>query len=307
MMEMEGFAQAVMAGVEKRAGGIFRMEVTRNMKNNGFRQTGILATIQGSNVGPFIPLDACYESYRKECMGTGEAAGSVYRKLMECMGELDRIRLPAFQEWDAVRGNICAELVSAGMNREMLGMVPHRKFLDLAVVYHIRVDGLFEGDSGVSFVRIRNSCLELWGKDEEDLYRTAMENMRLEGKPLLEDMEDLLKDMMQGGTGLELPEMEKDRSPIIYVLSNRRRYFGAAELLDSDTLGEIGRQLGDDYVVLPSSVHECIILPLEDAPTYEELAGMVRAVNREQVDIQDRLSDHVYHYDRSRGKLEIAV
>lgn len=307
MMEMEEFAQAVLAGVNEKSEGSFCAEITKRIKNNGFRQTGILAATQGSNAGPVIYLDACYERYRKGYMGTGEAAGYVYEKIVECMEDLDGIRLPAFQEWESVKGNIHAGLVNAGMNREMLMEMPHRPFLDLAMVYYIKIDGLSDRDSGMSFVQVSNNYMELWGKDEGSLYRTAMENMRLEGKPLIEDMEALLRDMMPEETGGELPEIEKGMTSGVYVLSNQCRHFGAAELLDSDTLEEIGRRLEDDYVVLPSSVHECIILPLNTAPSYEELAGMVRAVNREQVDIQDRLSDHVYQYDREEGKLEIVA
>ena len=302
---MEEFAQAVLAGVNEKAEGSFCAEITKRMKNNGFRQTGILASTQGSNAGPVIYLDACYERYREGYMGTGEAAEYVYKKIVECMENLDGIRLPAFQEWESVKGNIHAELVNEGMNREMLMEMPHRPFLDLAVIYYIRIDGLFDGDGGMSFVQISNNYMELWGKDEEYLYRTAMENMRLDGKPLLEDMEILLRNMMVEEAGGELSKIENGMSSGMYVLSNQCRHFGAAELLDSDTLKGIGERLEDDYVVLPSSVHECIILPLNTAPSYEELAGMVRAVNREQVDIQDRLSDHVYRYGRREGKLEI--
>lgn len=305
MMEMEEFAQAVLASVNEKAEGSFCAEITRRMKNNGFRQTGILAATQGSNAGPVIYMDACYERYREGYMGTGEAAEYVYKKIVECMEDLNGIRLPAFQEWESVKGNIRAELVNAGMNREMLMEMPHRLFLDLAVTYYIKIDGLFDGDGGMSFVQISNNYMELWGKDEESLYRTAMENMRLDGKPRLEDMDVLLRDMMLEETGGELPEIEKGMPSGMYVLSNQCRHFGAAELLDSGTLEEIGRRLEDDYVVLPSSIHECIILPLNTAPSYEELAGMVRAVNREQVDIQDWLSDHVYRYGRREGKLEI--
>ena len=307
MMEMEEFAQAVLAGVNEKAEGSFCAEITKRMKNNGFRQTGILAATQGSNAGPVIYMDACYERYREGYMGTDEAVGYVYKKIVECMEDLNGIRLPAFQEWESVKENIRAELVNAGMNREMLMEMPHRPFLDLAVVYYIKIDGLFERDSGVSFVQVSSNYMELGGKDEESLYRTAMENMRLDGKPRLEDMEILLRDMMEEETGGELPETEKGMPSGMYVQSNRCRHFGAAALLDGDTLREIGERLEDDYAVLPSSVHECIILPLNTAPSYEELAGMVRAVNREQVDIQDRLSDHVYHYDREEGKLEIMV
>lgn len=305
MMGLEGFAQAVLEAVRDKAGEAFSAEVIRTRKNNGVTRTGIRAAIPDSIVGPVIYLDACYEGYREGKTGTGEAAEVVYCRILECMGGLDGIRLPEFRKWEAVEGGIYPMLINAGMNGELLETIPHRKFLDLAVAYYIRVDGPAGEDNWSGTALLHNSHMELLGQDEETLYRTALKNMRREGGPLIDDMDALLRDMAP--EEIEQQEGGEDGRPHMYVLSNQGRAFGAAQLLDGDTLGKIGDRLGDDYIVLPSSVHESIILPLRTAPGYVELAAMVHDVNREQVDLQDRLSDHVYQYDREAGRLEIVA
>ena len=98
--------------------------------------------------------------------------------------------------------------------------------------------------------------------------------------------------------------MPKIRS---YVLTNPKKVFGAVELLDGNTLKGIGVELGGDFIVLPSSLHESIIIPADGSVSYQELADIVTDINRNVVSIVERLSDHVYLYERKEGALRIAA
>lgn len=69
----------------------------------------------------------------------------------------------------------------------------------------------------------------------------------------------------------------------------------------------IADQIGDRFIVLPSSVNETIILPPKDVTEYEGLAAKVREVNDTQVDVEDRLSYHVYVYSRDEEMLKIVA
>ena len=78
-------------------------------------------------------------------------------------------------------------------------------------------------------------------------------------------------------------------------------------LLDGSTLKEIGDKLECDFIVLPSSLHESIIIPADVSAAYQELAEMVTDINRNVVSIEERLSDHVYLYERKEGVLRIVA
>ncbi len=93
----------------------------------------------------------------------------------------------------------------------------------------------------------------------------------------------------------------------MYILTNEDSVFGAAEILDMNTLRAIGEMLGDDFIVIPSSVHETIIVSAGNTPEYLELADMVCEINMTHVDATERLSNHVYRYDRDEGRLRIAA
>lgn len=303
MMKLEEFADAVLTAVKEKADGAFSAWITTVTKNNGVKLTGISTTILGSNSGPCVYLDGYYEEYRQGDVEISGSAEDVYRRIMRHRNDLEGINTADFLRWDVIRYNIYAKLVNAEMNREMLGTVPHRHLLDLAVIYYIKVDGTTEG-KGIMSVIIRNNYMEMWGQNEESLYQMAVSNMRTEGEPLFEDMAAVLQCAMPGGADWFGSGAAKVG---MYVLTNRSKMFGAAEILDGETLRGISEKLSGDFIVLPSSVHETIILSSDNAPEYPKLADMVCEVNATQVDAEDRLSDHVYRYDRSEGVLKVAA
>ena len=91
----------------------------------------------------------------------------------------------------------------------------------------------------------------------------------------------------------------------MYVLSNQKRVFGAAGLLYDRVLSDAGVRLEDDFYVLPSSVHEVILVPDHVAGSEKELRIMVHEVNHTQVEPEEILSESVYHYDRKKHSLSI--
>ena len=90
----------------------------------------------------------------------------------------------------------------------------------------------------------------------------------------------------------------------IYILSNADLFYGAACILYEGVLRKIALQLGSDLLILPSSVHEVLIVPDESEWEKSELEWMVRGINREVVAEEDRLSDQIYRYSLKTGQLE---
>ena len=58
--------------------------------------------------------------------------------------------------------------------------------------------------------------------------------------------------------------------------------------------------------VIPSSVHETLLLHTKENEDVESLKDMVKQVNSTDVPNEDVLSDNVYHYNANTGLLEIA-
>lgn len=303
MMRMEEFAEEILRKVREKAGETLSLGITKVEKNNGTVRMALRAEVPGSTVGPLVYLDDGYGEYREGRIGTGEAAEEIYRAVMRHKDDLRDIDMDGVTQWEKVRSSVRAKLVNAEMNQGLLRETPHRRFLDLAVVYYIWLGETVREEGNITIL-IRNGHMESLGQDEEGLNRAALANMRLDRPPLLRDIMGLMHSLQPD---FAFPSETSGRGPVLYVLTNRSMIFGAAEILDAETMKKIGDCLGNDFAVLPSSVHETLILPLSGREEYSEIADMVRTVNREMVNREERLSDHVYLYERKEGTLRIAA
>ncbi len=304
-MNMEEFTNKILKEVLDMVKDSFDVKITENRKNNGVIRPALSAAAQNGHGGPSIYLDNYFEGCKAGDMKIGDAAADVYRQVMEHGNDVvDLNLLELVRKWEKAEPRIFAKLVNREMNGDILTEIPYREFLDLAVAYYVEVGGL-PGGNGMAAFTVSRKIMEEWGQDEESLYRTACSNMRLSGGPLLEDMDKVMQELVM--EYIPFVSLENLPVPDMYVLTNRKNLYGAAELLDGRTLEEIGDKLGRDYVVLPSSLHECIIVPSDGERPYRELADMVRGINRECLDREEWLSDHVYLYSREEKELKIAA
>ena len=106
----------------------------------------------------------------------------------------------------------------------------------------------------------------------------------------------------------EVNPMKERPRELAYILSNKSRTNGAVYLASSEVMEKISRLFPDGIYLLPSSVHEILVLPkgkdgLWREKTPFELGEMVREVNRTSVEREEILSDRIYEYDKERGKV----
>ena len=304
MMNFDKFTEAILAQIQKKADGRFDALLNTVTKNNGVKMTGITARTEECSCAPCVYLDEFYKDYENGGMKLSEAADEVYSLLKKHLEAAKDISISGFTNWVNIRKNVRAKLINAEQNKEELKRIPHRMFLDLAVVYYVTVSGC--GDEKLGTILICNEHMEMWGQEEENLYRTAMLNMRSDGRPDFNGIKDVIKSISPDADYF-LNDRGHQLCTGMYVLTNRSRCFGASEILDKSTLRTIADKVGDGFIVLPSSIHELIILEPDDAAEYEKLADMVKEVNSTQVDVGERLSDHVYVYNRSEEALKVAA
>lgn len=303
-MSFEKFKETVLEGIRKKADGMLKIRVKNVTKNNGIKLTGITAEVEGCSCAPCVYLDGFYEGYVDGRMELSDTVDEIYRLLMKHLEEMRGIDISEFLNWENVKGNIHAKLVNAEKNKEMLENIPHRQFLDMAVVYYVVIGGLAAEGTGTCL--IRNEHMEMWGQNEGNLYRTAISNMRSDGEPCFDSMETVIKSIIPDDAGF-WRNMQQPSDIGMYVLTNRHKCFGASEILDKRTLRTIAEKIGDGFIILPSSIHEVIVLEPDDEAEYEQLADMVKEVNTTQVDLEERLSDHVYVYSRSEEVLKVVA
>lgn len=182
------------------------------------------------------------------------------------------------------------------MNREFLKEVPHKRFLDLAIVAYIALE-MEEEIEGNATITVKNNLQQNWKVDTEELIDTALENIK--GDVVVADMSEYVDMSLFGDT---------EKLFDIYVLTNRLKLHGAVAMLQKDRLKQFSEELEKETLtILPSSIHECLIINAEDAPKdIDELREMVKEVNETVVSDQDILSNNVYIYNRATDKITIA-
>lgn len=262
------------------------------------------------NATPTIYVNNLYEEYER----TGK-----YEEVIRIAAETMERGIKSFNDeikaelldTSRLKDNVFFTLINAEQNKELLKTVPHREFEDLAIVYRWN---LGNDSLGTYTNLVNNDLAEKEGLTENDLYNAASKNTKELFPVSIKNMNEVIGEMIFGESGID-EEMQKEFSEVMqetpdencmYVITNESKLFGAASMLYEEPIHKLAEQVGGDLYILPSSVHEVIAVPA-DFGSPEELAEMVYEVNMEQVDINDRLSNQVYYYDRDLRTLRLAT
>lgn len=303
-MTMEEFSNAVLTAVRDKADGVFSVWLDKRSKNNGIQLTGIITSCTNRNVNPCVYLDDYYHAYEHNEMAMDEIMDAVYETIIENQKSYPaELNVTDFLTWNNIKGHIYYRLINAELNKEMLTAVPHRMFLDLAVVYYVKISGF--SDKGIGTILIHNQYMDLWKQDEESIYQAAEANMGSGEYTSFDNIAVVLKCFTPQGIDIW------DNSDIpdnigMYVLTNKDKCFGASEILNKNTLRAVSDKIGGDFLILPSSVHEVIIVSSKGKSEYGIFAEMVREINASELRPDEKLSDHVYVYIRSEETLKLA-
>mgnify|MGYP003369178330 FL=1 len=254
-------------------------------------------------VSPTIYINDMYDHYTL-CNDLQEAIQSGADRMVKAFEKCPEVPTIGFAE---AKDNIVFQLVNTEQNREMLAEVPHREFQDLSIIYRlvVKVDA-----EGIQSTVVKNGLAEQLGLNEEQLFKLAAENTRRIFPPCIKSMNEVLLEMFEkDGMPREIAEMMLGEMPadrMMYVISNDRGINGAISMLYEDKLHSLAMELENDLYILPSSVHEVIAVSVDMGEPYE-LAQMVSEINMDQVALEERLSNQVYHYDKDLRKVSLAT
>ena len=256
------------------------------------------------STSPTIYINNMYEHY-KECEDLQEVLQSAAESMVKAFVEAPNVSPKV--DFDTAKDNIIMVLVNTEQNKGMLENVPSRQFQDLSIIYRWVVD---KDRDGISSTIVNNGLAEKLGMNEEQLYKAAVENTVRLFPPTVKSMNDVIRDMMMAdGMPGEIADMmigEVPEENMMYVISNDRGVNGAASMLYEDNLHKLAEKLETDLYIMPSSLHEVIAVSVNMGDP-NELAQMVNEINMDQVSLDERLSNQVYHYDKDLRKLSLAT
>jgi hypothetical protein len=295
-MTYQEFKQHIQTTIQTQLGQSVNVTLQDIVKNNNTHLDGLTILSDQYNLSPTIYLNYYYRQYEN-----GKSVAEICQDILQTY-EANRpstnIDVSFFTDYNKVKSRIVFKLINYEKNLSLLQDVPHYRFLDLAIVFHC----LLNADSqGTATILIHNHHLALWNITSDDLYALAISNTPRLLSYDLRNMTDVLKELFQQSDALQSDSVEPLCS--MYVLSNQQKLNGSACILYQGLLKGFADHLGCDLYILPSSIHEVLILPSTDQLPHPELSDMVREVNMTQLSREEILSDHIYYFSRETSQL----
>ena len=247
---------------------------------------------------PGISINEAYEAYR-ECESIDDVLKAVAVQMVE---EYERASKMGNIFDKATKENVMMKLVNTGMNQELLAHCPHREVMDLSVVYYW---ALIMDEEGMSTALITNENVGKIHITEEELFELATRNAKRLMPTIVHDLGEFfglyISDL---ALGEDFASVELDNEML--VVTNEQGLNGAVAMLDDEVLHTLAEHFGDNLHILPSSIHEILVVKAEEGRE-KELAEMVADINQSEVPLGERLSDNVYFYDRLKRELTMAT
>lgn len=267
-----------------------QVEISVVKKNNGVSKAGLSIREDEHDVSPLLYLDDYYIHYQN-----GELLENIIRNIRadyDKKVQMAAVKIPNLQEFENIRGRVIYRLVNYEKNKEILEDCPHIRLYDLAVTFRwvARID-----DVGVSTSLITNKQVKEWGVSVDDLVLAARQNTPRLFPAQIIDMEEMLAGMV---SFILYPSTIP-----MYILTNKQELNGASALLYGDILKDFANKKGADMYILPSSIHEVIMVPADRINDPTKLLSIVHDANTTVVSIGDVLSDSVYYYDRKKDQI----
>lgn len=280
------------------------VSINQVVKNNDCILDALVIKTAESNVVPTIYLNSYYEEL-SEGMDLDSVLASIaafYEKhYINHNMDMDWIR-----DYSEVKYNINIKLINYEYNSQYLQDKPFTRLEDLACIYQIDLVNDFNGSSVIT---LTDGLLEGYGITINELHAQALKNMGAEPYRF-RGLNEVIMEMLSSSDMIEDAEdiaAQIDEVPnTMYVLSNESNTNGAAVIISDKVQQEIAEKVGD-FFVLPSSIHEVLIIPKSSGMEPRELQKMVCEVNQSQVAPPERLSDNVYEYNSKDARLSIAT
>lgn len=297
---LEEFIIEIKEKVEENIGKGYEIRVEKVLKNNScvIRNMMIKKIDDEGNIQllPAINLNNCYSQYvlgkSSDCL-----AEEIVQLYHTSVADNENIDFNLINRENAEEF-LFYRIVNKKKNKEMLSKVPYVPFLDLAVTFHFLCNSY---EHGIQSFRINNSIMNDWNFDVPGLFEIAHRNTRILFPEKLMHMDEVLEGFGETPFNSSCFNGEDE----MYVLSNEKGVNGASVLLYSKKISELSELYERNIYIIPSSIHEVILMPEYDGLKAADLRFLINDVNRSCVAEEDMLSDEVYIYDRDSGTIHV--
>jgi len=295
-MTYQEFKKSTVCAISAKLGSNYRVALQDIIKNNDTHLDGLTILTQNSNISPTIYLNYYYNQYL-----SGKSLSAIYDDILHSYQSnmpKENFDISFFTDFSKVKEHIIFKLVNYERNLELLSKIPHVRYLDLAIVFNCLVEA---SQDSYATILIHNHHLSFWNIREEQLYELAMKNTPKLLHYHLQNMADVITELFCDENS-DFTANDFRQIPM-YVLTNSSKLNGSGCILYKNLLADISRKMDCDFYILPSSVHEVLLIPSRHAASRTELEAMVQDVNATQLASEEILSDSVYFYSRKTDEI----
>ena len=286
------FYNDITTAVQKHLGEDWTAELLTNVtKNNGTNRVAMVLYKNDDKIRPQIYLEKYYEDYQrgKELQEIVEEVLKMYKSAMK---DINPKNLERLEEWTNIKERLALRIVSKERNQKELYNLVYEEVCDLVAIATICVE---RNGEGVKSIRITQDLARKWNVSNEEILEAAKENTSKLFPPKIQDLYEFVQDMVD----ISREELSQGRKnfPDLQILTNALCINGATVILYDSFMKEVYEHLGGKFIILPSSVHEVLVVPLEDSMYIPYLQEVVESINQRFVAEDEILSDNVYMYD----------
>lgn len=306
MLDFKEFTNEVVKALEEKTG---KTIVTKNVvKNNGEERVGV-ALESKNGATPVVYIKEFYEDY-KGGMALNEVLNDVCETFKQGVeqSELVYTTMDKLKNVDYVKANVLAKIVSLKDNPYLTDKVyTADDDLGIAYIYYIDVDA---GSVGRGSCVFSNEMFEKLDISKDELHKVAIENTEKYDEVILLSMKDVVARMIganDSDTNLFKDKNQNVEDEKMFILTNRNKTNGAITMLYKDVIRDVADRLNRDIFIIPSSIHEVIVVPKKDELNdRDRLTSMLRDVNSNSIEDNEVLSNDLFEYTRAEDKLKIA-
>lgn len=276
----------------------YQASINHVIKNNAVELDGICLHKHGEDLSPTIYLNSFYEQYLE-----GRPLKSILGEIVSTFNhDLPKLEVPAslYDDYEEVKPQIIYRIVNYHKNRNVLATCPYLPFCDLAITFR----WLVHADAyGIASSLITNRELELWNVTVEELYKVASQNTQRLFPCQIQPIQELLADYLSEDPELQELSLTSPTVFQMYILSNQNRINGSTCMIYDNVLYNFAKKQKSDIYILPSSIHEVLLIPASYELDEESLLSLVHDANRTVVNTTDILSDSIYRYDLDNNRV----
>lgn len=303
-MDYETFKQEFAEDIKEKLSQKGYGEVETNFHNiekTNQNYEAISVVPAGGNIGVNYNIENAFASYEHSGDYEGVLA-SATGAIASGLDQVPVVNVNALMNYEIMKEKLSVEVISAEVNEELLAKVPHHRIEDLAVVYRFIMES---NEDGRASILVNNDLIERMGVTHEQLRADALENSPEIRPAVIQGMNEVMKEMM-GPEAYEMFGIPDDTEEMMFIATVPDKNSGAGVLAYQDFMDQAAEKIGGDFFILPSSIHEILLVPDDGQKGADELKAMVMDVNATQVSPEERLSDNVYHYDSKEHIFELA-